>query len=356
MTIDDENSVYVGGLPYDATEETVRRTFSIYGHVIAVKIINDRGVGGRCYGFVTFTNPRSAIDSIKDMNGRTIGGRIVRVNDVKTRGGRSNFGRENIPRNGVRENWDRDRDRNGRDRDYSRERDRFKDHSEDRSQSDDHGREQRGYDDRDDHVRKRDEYEIRDDRVGKRDDYEHRDGIRVQDRGLDNKEPAIDRKRDREWESSNEFGRVQDEEIDRNGNDRHHSLKKTNGSQTNERRDRELRSVTSDEDNDEEISKQLHVSNQQLEELQKQISEMEDLVEEKQQLVIKLHEKSQKLENSLTTTKKASSHRQALLTKLHRYYLLVKENRERLKTSEQELQSLIESTRIEVDVGIDAAN
>lgn len=39
-------------------------------HVFYMQIINDREVGGKCYGFVTFTNPRSAIDAINDMNGR----------------------------------------------------------------------------------------------------------------------------------------------------------------------------------------------------------------------------------------------------------------------------------------------
>lgn len=37
---------------------------------LGFQIVNDRGVGGKCYGFVTFTNPRSAEDAIKDMNGR----------------------------------------------------------------------------------------------------------------------------------------------------------------------------------------------------------------------------------------------------------------------------------------------
>ena len=37
---------------------------------IQMQIINDRQVGGKCYGFVTFTNPRSAVDAINDMNGR----------------------------------------------------------------------------------------------------------------------------------------------------------------------------------------------------------------------------------------------------------------------------------------------
>lgn len=38
MTIDDENSVYVGGLPYDATEESIRKAFDFYGRVVAVKV------------------------------------------------------------------------------------------------------------------------------------------------------------------------------------------------------------------------------------------------------------------------------------------------------------------------------
>lgn len=38
MTIDDEKSVYVGGLPYDATEETVRRAFDLYGAVRDVRV------------------------------------------------------------------------------------------------------------------------------------------------------------------------------------------------------------------------------------------------------------------------------------------------------------------------------
>lgn len=36
----------------------------------SLQIINDRSTRGKCYGFVTFTNPRSAIDAINDMDGR----------------------------------------------------------------------------------------------------------------------------------------------------------------------------------------------------------------------------------------------------------------------------------------------
>lgn len=37
---------------------------------IWVQIVNDRSTRGKCYGFVTFGNPRSAVDAINDMNGR----------------------------------------------------------------------------------------------------------------------------------------------------------------------------------------------------------------------------------------------------------------------------------------------
>uniref|UniRef100_A0A6V7QQD1 RRM domain-containing protein n=1 Tax=Ananas comosus var. bracteatus TaxID=296719 RepID=A0A6V7QQD1_ANACO len=56
MTIDDELHLR-GWAPLRRLEESLRRVFDLYGAVVAVKIINDRQVGGKCYGFVTFTNP-----------------------------------------------------------------------------------------------------------------------------------------------------------------------------------------------------------------------------------------------------------------------------------------------------------
>lgn len=70
MTIDDDRSIYIGGLPYNASEDTLRRVFNLYGSIVAVKIINNHGTSGKCYGFVTFRNPRSVIDAINDMNGK----------------------------------------------------------------------------------------------------------------------------------------------------------------------------------------------------------------------------------------------------------------------------------------------
>lgn len=61
-----------------------------------------------CCGFVTFTNPRSAIDAINDMNGRTIDGLVVKVSEVTTRNGRSNFGCDSFRHNPERgHDWQR---------------------------------------------------------------------------------------------------------------------------------------------------------------------------------------------------------------------------------------------------------
>ena len=38
MTIDDESSIYVGGLPYDATKDSIHRVFELYGAILDVKV------------------------------------------------------------------------------------------------------------------------------------------------------------------------------------------------------------------------------------------------------------------------------------------------------------------------------
>lgn len=82
--MEDVNSVYVGGLSYDSTEETVKKAFIEFGDVVSVKIVYDRESGeSRGFGFVTFTNPRAATHAIREMDGGLIEGRTIRVNEVR---------------------------------------------------------------------------------------------------------------------------------------------------------------------------------------------------------------------------------------------------------------------------------
>ncbi|RVX11146.1 hypothetical protein CK203_013338 [Vitis vinifera] len=80
------------------------------------------------------------------------------------------------------------------------------------------------------------------------------------------------------------------------------------------------------------------------------ISQMEERLEEKQQLVLDLQKKSLKLEGALTAAKKLSSQRQLQLTKLHRCFSASKENTERLKSCEQELQTVLGAAMMEIDI------
>ena len=46
-------SIYVGNLPWSATEEQVQSLFADYGPVVSVKLVSDRETGrSRCFGFV----------------------------------------------------------------------------------------------------------------------------------------------------------------------------------------------------------------------------------------------------------------------------------------------------------------
>ncbi|CAB4288544.1 unnamed protein product [Prunus armeniaca] len=357
MTIDDESSVYVGGLPYDATEDRVRRVFELYGSVIAVKIINDASTRGKCYGFVTFRNPRSAIHAINEMDGRTVDGRVIRVNEVRTRGGRLGFGRdrEGFGRNVERgRNWDRDRDH---EREYDHDRDRYKDRYSDRSREhSDRSRERdrgrslgvdqerdRGYDRERDYDQVRDHFLDRD---------------RHQDRDLEDAEQGQSRNHDQGWERDRALDSDRDREMEKNKNhttiaakDRDQHSKRRNSSNSVDRQSRDLLSHPSD-DYDDQVKEQLERSMRRLEEIKKETIQMEESLKEKGKLVLDLQKKSKKLEDALINAKKNSSHHKMKLTKLHKSFMQVKDYTERLKSCEHELQSLVDTEMLEDEVDL----
>lgn len=80
---------------------------------------------------------------------------------------------------------------------------------------------------------------------------------------------------------------------------------------------------------------------------------MKELAEDRGHHLSKLQEKSQKLEDTLAAAKKLTAHRQKQLTKLHKCFVNMKEYSGRLKSCEQELQSLVESTMTELAYGND---
>mgnify|MGYP000190060980 FL=1 len=78
-------SIYVGNLPFSATEDQTRDLFARYGEVSSVKFIMDRETGRfRGFGFVEMEDG-AADEAIRSLNGADFGGRTLKVNEAKPR-------------------------------------------------------------------------------------------------------------------------------------------------------------------------------------------------------------------------------------------------------------------------------
>jgi len=77
--------LYVGNLPFTATDEGVRALFSQHGTVEKVSIITDRDTGRpRGFGFVEMSNA-DASRAMQALNGADFDGRALRVNEAQDR-------------------------------------------------------------------------------------------------------------------------------------------------------------------------------------------------------------------------------------------------------------------------------
>jgi cold-inducible RNA-binding protein len=75
--------IYVGNLPFTATEAEVRTLFSEHGTVESVSLPTDRETGRpRGFGFVEMSQADSA-RAIQNLNGKDLGGRPLRVNEAQ---------------------------------------------------------------------------------------------------------------------------------------------------------------------------------------------------------------------------------------------------------------------------------
>jgi RNA recognition motif-containing protein len=75
--------LYVGNLPFTATEEEIRALFAKHGTVLSVKLISDRDTGRpRGFGFVEMEDATAAMSAL---DGYDFGGRALRVNEAQER-------------------------------------------------------------------------------------------------------------------------------------------------------------------------------------------------------------------------------------------------------------------------------
>ncbi len=88
-----QNKLYVGNLPFSATQAELEEAFSAYGELEEVRLITDRDTGrSRGFAFVTFATQLAA-ESALEMNGKPLDGRNLIINIAKERTGGRGGGR-----------------------------------------------------------------------------------------------------------------------------------------------------------------------------------------------------------------------------------------------------------------------
>jgi RNA recognition motif-containing protein len=80
------NKLFVGGLSWDTDDAGLSQAFSRFGSVKEAKVILDRDTGrSRGFGFVTLGDADEAQNAQREMDGATLDGRQIRVNEAQDR-------------------------------------------------------------------------------------------------------------------------------------------------------------------------------------------------------------------------------------------------------------------------------
>jgi len=100
--------LYVGNLPFSATDDSLREMFAQAGQVESARIITDRDTGrAKGFGFVEMSTDQEAADAISKFNGSDFGGRSMTVNEARPmapRDGGGGGGGKGFGRGGGRDN------------------------------------------------------------------------------------------------------------------------------------------------------------------------------------------------------------------------------------------------------------
>ncbi|MDA0737464.1 MAG: RNA-binding protein [Nitrospirae bacterium] len=84
------SKIYVGGLPYSATESEIEALFGEHGTVESARVITDKYTGqSRGFGFVEMASPSEAEAAISALHSTEMGGRTLTVNEAKPMAPRS---------------------------------------------------------------------------------------------------------------------------------------------------------------------------------------------------------------------------------------------------------------------------
>jgi hypothetical protein len=78
------NKLYVGNLPYGVRDNDLEQAFSAFGSVTSAKVMMERDTGrSKGFGFVEMGSDAEAQAAINGMNGQSLGGRAIVVNEAR---------------------------------------------------------------------------------------------------------------------------------------------------------------------------------------------------------------------------------------------------------------------------------
>ena len=98
--------LYVGNLPFSASDDSLNEIFAQAGTVESAKIIMDRDTGrSKGFGFVEMSNDQEAADAIQKFNGADYGGRAMTVAEARPMAPREDRGGFGGGRGGGRGRW-----------------------------------------------------------------------------------------------------------------------------------------------------------------------------------------------------------------------------------------------------------
>ena len=83
--MEEKNKLYVGNLPYSVNDDGLKELFAASGEVTEAKVITDKFSGrSKGFGFVTMKDDATAEKAIKEIDGKEIEGRAMKVNVART--------------------------------------------------------------------------------------------------------------------------------------------------------------------------------------------------------------------------------------------------------------------------------
>ena len=85
--------LYVGNLSYSTVEPTISSLFEKYGPILSCSLIKDKFTGNsKGFAFVEIENDTMALDAIKELDGSSLDGNSIKVNEARPREDSGNGG------------------------------------------------------------------------------------------------------------------------------------------------------------------------------------------------------------------------------------------------------------------------